>query len=411
MISSRAVSIILLIVFGIFYKKNKGIIVSLKIYFVLLGVMALAGVLFDPLPLMGLYPTEYYPKYILFFAILMLVVIKPWFVFDKFLINKPIFSVKEKYIKTIKKIYVVVIVLSFYAIIYTLPYTMIAWAKGADAMKSGSGILPHSIFTTLAVGFATFSPVTIVLFYISLLDKRLSKFGIFLLVSSLAYIVTSMAQGARDGFIYTSLTYYVFYVIFKPSYNIHTTKQINKLIIVLFFLMMIPLSIYSLSRFGKEQSEDNMLYGTWGYIYQQPYVFDHILDQFDTFYGFNRRLKFLNNIIPIEGCEYAASSKIEYMFGTQFASYYMISGYSSLLIATIIYIFTFEYLIKKSLKRNLIFPSLVVFVIYIYFTLSGLFYFRFGGNDSEFLFYMAILFGSLKMPDLLYVSYSNIYEK
>lgn len=408
MMTITGVSILLLVVWYVTYRYLRSKLSTCKIYFVLLGLMALPGLFIPDLPLMGLYPRFFNFWYIVLFAVLMVLVLIPWIKFDKYLNNIPNFTIKPQYIDSLKWVFVLTIVLSLYSIVYVYPYASNSITQGALEVRhslSEESPLPPNIFTTMAVGFASFSPVAILLAYISMLDKRLQKYTILLIISSSSYIVITLAICARDGFIYTSLTYVVLFFVFKRSLSQKSIAKIKRITTIIAPIVFTLFLSFSLARFfvtGNDSKE--LLYGTWGYLYQQPYVFDHVLDSFHDFYGFERRLSFLKDVIPLAGHEYTASNIIEYMFGTQFAEFYEISGLSSLIILSFLYILLFYIVIATHIRRNLIFPVLLSFLIYFYFTISGIFYFRFGGNNSEFLFFVAILLSSFFVPNILTIN-------
>lgn len=374
--------------------------------------MVSAGILFDPLPLMDLKPCEYNIMNIMLFSVLMMLVLKPWFAYDKYLLQSNVFIVNEKYVELIKKVFIITIVLSAYSIVYALPYVIFALSIGAENIRNiitDAVVMPKTIYTTLAVGISTFTPVTIVFFYVSLLDSRFKRYRFLLVLSSLSYIITSMTQAARDGFIFTTLTYIVFFLVFRNSLEKEMFEKVKRTGFIIGGGLLLFFMVLTISRFGdiSADNKNELLYGTWGYIYQQPYVFDHVLEQFNGFYGFNRRMHFLSNFFDIEGRPYTSATQVEYMFGTQFGEYYEISGYSSLFIGLIVYISLFYSIITYHMRRCRHFSAMLAFVIYVYFTLSGIFYFRFGGNDSEFLFYMGILCVSFISPDFIEISSSS----
>ena len=121
----------------------------------------------------------------------------------------------------------------------------------------------------------------------------------------------------------------------------------------------------------------------------------------------------MDSVLDLPGQEYVANNMIEFMFGTQFAEFYEISGYDSLIICSIFYLLIFGTLIYNYRQKRKIFHLLVVFTMYVYFTISGLFYFRFGGNNSEFFMYMFIIFGVCLVPNFMSVNYlsDNTYRK
>ena len=153
MLSSRAVSILLLLFWGFVYLRLKNRIITSKVYFGLLAIMASAGLFYDPLPLMGLTPTTYSLTYIVMFAFIMVVTVIPWLKFDGFMLNSPTFAVNTKKLKLLKTVYAVVIICSFFSIAYALPYAVVAWLMGADVVCASlvdGYIIPKSIFITLA---------------------------------------------------------------------------------------------------------------------------------------------------------------------------------------------------------------------------------------------------------------------
>lgn len=414
MISSQAVSVELLVIWLMFFVVRKvSTNSSCIIYFTLLLAMSIAGLVLNPMPLLGLQPCEYDPVNIFIFAILMLLMILPWFTFDSYIDCNPYITINECHIVLLQKVFLITIVLSAYAIVYAMPYAVFAYSLGAETIRNmimDKVIMPNNVFTTMAVGISTFSPVIILFFFISLLDDRLKKYRVLLVLSSLSYIVTSMTQAARDGFIFTTLTYAVLFVVFKNSIRRDLYFSIRKIGVLVFGALIVVFLTMTISRFGSftEENKNEFLYGTWGYLYQQPYVFDHVISQFHSFYGFNRRLHFLGNFINISGYQYTGLNQVEFMFGTQLAEFYEITGFQSLVIGVIVYISLFKYVIGFHMKRENYFSLLLSFVIYIYFTLSGLFYFRFGGNDSEFFFYMGLLLISFFLPNFVTINQSKL---
>lgn len=413
--STTSVSIFLLIVWTIFYIVLKRRMVSLKLYFVLLVFMASAGLIFHPLPLMGLYPDIYRFINIVLFSILMVLGIIPWLDFDKFLKRRFVIILNERYLFLIKLCFLISIICSFYAIIYSIPYSVISYSMGANNVRllldTGDTLMPQNVFTTLAIGFGAFSPVNIIFVFISLLDKRLKRYTLFLVISSTSYIVTTFASAARDGFILIPLTYIVFFIIFKASLSQKHIKLLKRYSIIVGSILAVGFSFITLDRFNSSDNTgyvtDDLIYGTWGYFYQQPYVFDHRIEE-PIFYGFKRRLVFLDGMFGVDGQEYYKTESIAHqMFGTMYLEIYEIAGYSSLFIITFIYIILFLSIIKYHRRHRNIFPMLLAFCIYFYFTISGMFYFRFAGNTSEFLFYMMLLFSSFIIPNILRIKYND----
>ena len=180
------VSVVLLIIWSIAYCLIKSKISTAKLYFALLAIMATPAMFFGKLPLMGLQPEIFNLANILLFAFLMLFVLIPWFVFDKWHLKKPVFVLKEQYIKTMQFVFLITILLSLSATIYFIPYTVNGYQMGAQEMRlmlQNEFILPPTIFTTAAIAVATFSPIAILFVFISLLNPKLTKYTIWLIFS------------------------------------------------------------------------------------------------------------------------------------------------------------------------------------------------------------------------------------
>ena len=412
MITSTTVSFVLLLLWGVIYLLFRKKIFTSKLYFALLILMGSAGLFFHPLPLMGLYPETYKLGNIVLFAFLMIITVLPWMKIDKLFKRQPLIYIDDRRIGLIKTIIILLVVLSLYSIIYSFPYAIKASLIGSDSVRAmllDSSIMPQSFFTTLAVGFASFSPVTVLMFYISLLDVRLKKYSLWLAVSSMAILVTNMASAGRDAFIFIPAIYLCLFFMFRFSLDKTTKRKLKRIGFVVFIFLALILGGITSDRFGHDRDESSgIVYGTWGYFYQQPYVFDHIIEQTHTFYGFSRRLKFLKGLVDIGGSEYSISmaNKADYMFGTQYGDFYQIAGYKSLIIGTFLFFLLFYFILSHHFRQRNYFALFVSFCIYSLFTISGMFYFRYGGNTSEFFFYTLILVLTFFIPNGLKIKVS-----
>lgn len=416
-LSTTGVSIVLMIIWGVSYLVLKKYIYSAKLYFVLLLIMSSAGLLIPELPLMGLYPDKYILSNIILFAFLMIVTIIPWISFDKLYKHKLVFTIKDKYISSLKLTFIVTILLSFIAIIYLLPYAIRSFLIGAQEIRSivsNESILPQTLLTTFAVGISALYPITIMFVYITLLDTRLSKYTVFLIISSLTYLVSNTAITGRDGFIFIPLIYIILFFVFKYSISKDKLKKIKRYGIITATLLIIIISSVTIDRFynnssyiSQKDSKQGLIYGTWGYFYQQPYVFDHVIEDFKSFYGFKRRLKFLDKITEVKGKEYDKNKRelYEMMFGTQYAEFYQISGYTSLIIFTIIFLWLFKYLAIRYRRNKNHFSQVISFAIYLNFTITGMFYFRIGTNNGEFLLNLALILATFFIPNIFQIKY------
>ena len=398
MLSFLQVSLLLLLIWTLFYKLLKNKVHSCKGYFVLLFVMASAGIV---LPLEDMIDLDFYPEFSVFgivlFALLLISAIVPWLRFDNYLKNVSKFQVNPQYIKVLNSVMVTMIILSVFAIVYTLPYAVTAYKMGAADVRSiikEQSLLPKSPLTTIAVGVGLLTPVYVLLFYISLLTEKLKNKSKYLFLGSLTYLVTSASFQARDGFVFIPLTYYFLFVVFKKSIPEFEKEKILKTFRYLFPVLLSFLMLISIERFYKYNSDDSLkslIAGTWGYFYQQPYVFDMNIQPMQFFQGLGHRFELFAQIFdfPVSQ-DFIPTYKFEWMFGTMYSSFYSAEGWFSLFVASLFFVFSWTFIMHLLIKNNNHFGVLLVFSLYVYFLISGLFYFRFSAVSITIVYILLV---------------------
>lgn len=391
------VSITLFIIWGIFYFANRKNISSGKIYFCMLLCMLLPPSLGEE-ALVNSWYHEVDLINIFVFAICLCVGFIPWLVFDKRTKNK-IFEIKDSAIPPLKISFTILIIWSLFSIIYLMPSAITSLAMGASETRailySGKGqVLPQSPFTTLAVAGASCYIYAILFFYIACLSPKLKRYRVWLIISSLSYIVNCLAFTARDGLIFIPLIYLVFYLVFKRSLHIKIMLNIKKRIKLIVILAVSFLVVFSLSRFagsGKKTDWESVYSGTFGYITQQPYVFDATIKGQDDFWGFEVRFPLINRILGIEEHEVnRKDNSFEWSFGTMYAEHYSAFGWSSLILITLITVLFFSFGISYLFKRKKYFGAILIFNVYCYLSISGMFYTRAGANVNLNIFYLLL---------------------
>ena len=217
MLTHAEVSIVLLVIWGsAFYFLRKRLITS-KLYFLLLLLMGSAG-LFLPLNEwldIGT-PNDFRFSLCVLFAFLLIGSIIPWIRFDKFFSVVKSIRFNPAYEGQIRVALVVLIIMGIYAILYTLPYAIIAYRTGAGEVRAfimDDSILPVNIFSTIALGVGFLAPVYILLFYMCLCSNRFKGYAIPLFFTSGAYLVTTAPAQARDGFIMIPFAFFSISVI------------------------------------------------------------------------------------------------------------------------------------------------------------------------------------------------------
>ena len=222
-----------------------------------------------------------------------------------------------------------------------------------------------------------------------------------------------LPYAARDGFIFVPLTYYFMYKVFSPSIPVILKHKIRKYALVLggaivFGVLFISYQRFYLNAKSGLSSFDSMIYGTWGYFFQQPFVFEQTLSYDVSDLGFGRRFELLNNLFGIPKHSYSLDS-LTTSFGTMYSEFFNCYGWSSLIGFSLFYYVSFSALLGCHIQRKRYFSILLVFVVYLYYTISGLFYYKMYILSVTEL-YLVVLFSSLFIGNVLTVSKYNLNE-
>lgn len=362
---------------------------SIKIFCILFFLMGLPGLFLDL--------NEYYwgpvqLKNIITFIFFLLLTTIPWLTFDKWMKYKPSITVTDKGVDLLKKIFIIIIFASLISDLYIAPYAIRSYNMGAIEVRdnlSNISVLPNSLLTTISVTVGLLSPLYVLFVYLSLLDKRLHKYSFFLFISSFTYIVVSMPFMARDGYVVLPVIFVIYYLIFKDSLSNESLRKIKKYIGAVVILAAIFLAIFSFSRFyvknGTGFDHDKLLGGTWGYLYQQPYVFDRTIKCQKDWHGVGLRFPILT-LGAGDSSSVVRTQDFETMFGTMLSEFYSIGGYWSLIVFTLAFVLIYYVGLKMTIKRKNLFGIFVFFTVYLMLEVTGLFYFRYGGISNNYLF-------------------------
>ena len=414
MINSFIVSLVLMFFWGGLYIVLNRKLYTSKLYFYLLFLMGSAGIVLPLDKFVHYYTQNYNVGVILLFAFLLVFSLIPWFYFDSKLKRWGRICIKGKYVNVLKYIFIVNIILGLYSILYALPYAKLALEMGGDEVRhfiQDETLYPQNIFTTICVGIGFLTPIQILLFYLSLLDKKLWKFSLLLFLSSLSYIITSLPYMARDGFIFIPLTYFFLYKVFSKSLDEkikHKIKRyatiIGSLVLSMFLLITVQ-RFFDNAKYGLSQT-DSLIFGTWGYFFQQPYVFEQTIEYSTDFEGFSRRFELIENILGLPKNEFEITT-LNTAFGTMYTDFYKAFGWNSLICFSLFYVISFRGLLAFLTKFQNHFSILLVFTIYIYYTISGLFYYKMFLISVTKL-YLFVLCASLFMVNMLYLERKNV---
>ena len=278
----------------------------------------------------------------------------------------------------------ILIIGSVYSLIYLLPYAVNTFSLSAldvrtDMQLEGLQVLPSTIFTTIAVGFPSFYFVYCFMFFISIVKKQ-KIFIILNLIGPIAFIISVLTVSGRDGVVLIFFAFILTYFLFENLINLNIKKRLKKVFILGFSIAFIPIFFITIDRFSKSEEFDfnTLNKGFISYIGVQPFVFsDNIHDENPIFnYGANS--------FPLLTTSEVVKNKKFYsgLFGTYLTAFYKISGYSSLILVSLIFYLLFFLILKVNHRYSVL--SMIFFLgLFFHFMITGIFYFRLGNRGGN----------------------------
>lgn len=392
--------IILTVIWGSYYLfcRERHALVSSKVMFAILACMVIPC-LFNSKFLEFFDITVNLP-YTIIFGFFIISGLMPWKIFDRYLYKKKnsYITCSPRNIKKLKKICFVLIVLSLFSIIYLLPYAilglMLDTVEVRQDLLNGNFLLPNSILTTLSVGFAGLNIYCILFFYLSYCLEQLKRYRILLLISSSSNVVAAATFAGRDQFVVIIIFYIVFYFIFRPFFNEIIQKKIKRFIVITMVIVGAILSTLTLSRFWSAGRNDDsinfLLVGTLGYIAEQPLVFNSYIEKEKEFTGIKKSFPLIDYFLDLPSKERRSREGYRQQFGTMYASFYSMFGWSSMIFGAAIFFLYYYCGMKYLVRRNRFFPLLLFFCVYLYLEITGIFYLKAEGSVMINLFYIVL---------------------
>lgn len=285
---------------------------------------------------------------------------------------------------------------AIYSLAYLTPYALISLATDASEIRqliSRESILPPTFLTTIAVGFPTFYFLYSFLMFVCIIQKR-SKVLIFcMFLGVIAFVVNVLTVSGRDGVLFAAFAFLLSFFIFKPLLS---DKQIKRIKIGFILLMSFGLTIIgkiTAERFSEGDGLDfnSFRTGILGYIGTQPYIFAEWITENKIFNYGNNVFAVFKDLVGLDtSVVYEYSEQYTWMFGTFLASFYSISGFSSLIIITFLFWLFFK--VKfKIFKTTSLLSSFFLMGLYFDFTLSGIFYFRLANRGGNLYIIISLL--------------------
>ncbi len=208
---------------------------------------------------------------------------------------------------------------AWFSTLYQVPYAVEALSMGAASVRDllnvvGNFLLPDSPLTTVAVAVSTFYIVYMILFFYCWSHDQGRVLTLSMLVGSLSYLVSSLAFAARDGALFFLLAIAFVYPLFKHVLSARKRRQFRAMLIIGGTGAIGLLTVMTLSRFG-DGAQGTLVYGTLGYIGQQPFVFIDAMVSQKHFYGFSLRAPVLAMLLD-QPVEVVRTEAYEWSFGT-----------------------------------------------------------------------------------------------
>ena len=409
MVSFTEASIILLAIWFLVYYCRKDKSLTSKKYYILLFIMGAAGILLPMQEYLLQVTHEFNAFNIVLFAFLLLSVLLPWSKIDAWKRREyPLYRIKNRYIGAVKIFLLFIIFSAIFAYVYCMPYAIMAYKMGGSEVRlliADSSLMPENILSTICYAVGYLAPIQIVCFYLCLIDDRLNKFRFWVFLASLSYIVTTAPIQARDGFIFIPLTYLFLYPICKNSINRETIVKFKRVLLLIGGVGFLLIATITFSRFSESTQYSSpihgIIYGTYGYFYQQPYVFDNLLEYVPATQGLSRRFPLLCKLFDIPIKEYIPQNALlEQSFSTMYGSFYMATGFSSLIIASLFFVISWSIVFSKHISRKNTSSLIICYSVFIYHVVSGLFYFRFS-QESPMSLYLIIIVISFFLPNII----------
>lgn len=339
----------------------------------------------------GTYPVNHWN--ILLLGVLLGASYLPWLITDSYFIRrrkaKGETELSPAMIRVAGIAYGALALLSVAAIIYLLPYTiegiMTPTAARREYIRSNE-VLPPGILTTAAVGMASLSLYCIPAFFQCFRTEALKHFRLPLFVGSLAYPACCFVFAGREGF----FIFFIFYLVFgllllrkkpgrKAIWGAAATVVAGTALLLTF----------TVSRFHEGSRYGSFAAGTIGYVAQQPYVFNATVEDRHEFQGVDRCFPLIATIECRDLKRPEVKQRYDWMFGTMWAEFYSIDGWSSLAICAIIFIGYFSLTAWLLARRGSSLGLTLLFVPYLYIESMGWFYFRPNQSVAVNLFWLA----------------------
>lgn len=224
---------------------------------------------------------------------------------------------------------------------------------------------------------------------ISFNGKRCVKRAVLLILSSLSYVVQTLAYVGRDGPVFWIMTFVFCFAFFRKFLTEKESKKIKKWAIIISSVLLVPFFLITMSRFGQEMNR--MVWSSVNYYGQQVHNFsDTYLIEAPISYGrviFPVFLTFFDKIrLSYSPLLYERDYYFWYyfnydvapwVFGTYIMSFLNNMGKIATLGFLVVISVSTRLSIRKSRRLGILdFSNLILFSLLYQISYWGVFYFR-----------------------------------
>jgi oligosaccharide repeat unit polymerase len=180
---------------------------------------------------------------------------------------------------------IIMIIISFYSIAFFGQNISKVFNSDLSVLRNqifqNGGFYESSIFSKIAVLGAYLSPVSLFLYFYTLVINGNYKYKLLLLLSSTSFIFYTLNVAGRDGIIIWVLTYLALLCLFYPLLERKVIRNQRKLILISVGVLLPIILIISTARFGNSgyNSDKDVFYSMLAYIGQQPFEFSDRIEQ------------------------------------------------------------------------------------------------------------------------------------
>ncbi|MDX1533036.1 MAG: O-antigen polymerase [Nitrosopumilaceae archaeon] len=324
----------------------------------------------------------------------------------------PVFSMKKTSFKGLMlpkndlfSIFIFILIIGgMYSIVY-FSYDAVEVLRG-DIRETRNNIyigeyqaLDGSIFSTIAVGFASFYSTMHFLAFLVLrlriFGKNTNRVSMLMFFSTFGYVTNVLAYAGRDGVIYWIMSIIFNYLLVKSLFGYSLPRKLKMLFICALLVLVIPFIAITVSRFGNES-----FFYVFYYLSQQLPLFNDYFILDAPLYSGSRNFSEILNLFSQGEFNYERQFHYIYInngimpwgFATLIGSFYMDFGsFGTLpfcgLIGTSVLI-----LLKRNIGLGALisFDFLFLYILHAQILFMGIFYFRYALSNNYLMVHILL---------------------